>query len=107
MSPVLIAYVAVIVSGGAALLEPRRRCVELRQEAREVLAAYEDYIARELERGTRLRAMTRHLSGMRSGRAGGRHWRRALGELGDGGLGLAALRRLVGQFASAAVPSTV
>ena len=64
----------------------------------EVLAAYEKYVARELECGTPLRAMTRHLLGMRSGRDGGRRWRRELGQLGDGGLGLAALRCLVREF---------
>ena len=64
----------------------------------EVLAAYHAYVARELERGTPLRAMTRHLLGMRSGRDGGLHWRRALGQLGDGGRGLAALRNLVREF---------
>src|SRR5262245_41271915 len=41
-----------------------------------VLAAFEHYAARELGVGTPLRAMTRHLLGMRSGRAGGRRWRR-------------------------------
>ena len=61
----------------------------------EVLAAFERYIARELERGTPLKAMTRHLLGMRSGRAGGRRWRRALGELDDGSRGLDDLRALV------------
>jgi len=64
----------------------------------EVLAAYEKYVTRELECGTPLRAMTRHLLGMRSGRDGGRRWRRELGQLGDGGLGLAALRCLVQEF---------
>ena len=44
-----------------------------------VLAAFERYVARELASGTPLRAMTRHLLGMRSGRAGGRRWRRELG----------------------------
>jgi tRNA-dihydrouridine synthase A len=64
----------------------------------DVLARYERYIAQELARGTPLKAMTRHLLGMRSGRAGGRVWRRALGELGEGAHGLAALRRLVQTF---------
>jgi tRNA-dihydrouridine synthase A len=61
----------------------------------EVLAAFERYVAGELERGTPLRAMTRHLLGMRSGRAGGRRWRRGLGELGEGSRGLDDLRALV------------
>jgi hypothetical protein len=59
-----------------------------------VLAAYERYIAQELASGTPLRTMTRHLLGMRSGRAGGRRWRRALSELGDGNRGLDGLRSL-------------
>ncbi len=37
-----------------------------------VLGAFERYVARELARGTPLRTMTRHLLGMRNGRAGGR-----------------------------------
>ena len=61
----------------------------------DVLARFERYIASELERGTPLRAMTRHLLGMRSGRAGGRRWRRGLGELNDGSRGLDDLRTLV------------
>ena len=50
----------------------------------EILEAFERYAARELGLGTPLRAMTRHLLGMRSGRAGGRRWRRDLSCLGDG-----------------------
>jgi len=69
----------------------------------EVLAAFERYVAREVERGTPLRAMTRHLLGMRSGRAGGRHWRRRLGELNDGRGGLDELRALVRVFTTGAV----
>jgi tRNA-dihydrouridine synthase A len=67
-----------------------------------VLATFERYIARELERGTPLRAMTRHLLGMRSGRAGGRRWRRALGELEEGSRGLDDLRALVQTVTSVA-----
>jgi tRNA-dihydrouridine synthase A len=66
-----------------------------------VLARYERYVARELAHGTPLKTMTRHLLGMRSGRAGGRVWRRALGQLEEGAHGLAALRRLVETFALA------
>ena len=61
----------------------------------EVLAAFERYVARELDAGTPLRTMTRHLLGMQSGRAGGRRWRRALSELTDGRRGLEGLRALV------------
>jgi hypothetical protein len=65
---------------------------------RAVLGAFERYVARELAAGTPLRAMTRHLLGMRSGQAGGRRWRRILGELGEGTRGLEQLRSLVGDF---------
>ncbi len=61
-----------------------------------VLAAFERYVARELDAGTPLRTMTRHLLGMRNGRAGGRRWRRALSELTEGRRGLEDLRALVG-----------
>ena len=64
----------------------------------EVLGAFERYVAREVESGTPLRAMTRHLLGMRSGRAGGRHWRRRVGELNDGRGGLDELRALLRVF---------
>ena len=67
-----------------------------------VLEAFEHYVARELERGTPLRAMTRHLLGMRSGRAGGRRWRRGLGELEEGSRGLDDLRALMRTVTSAA-----
>jgi tRNA-dihydrouridine synthase A len=70
---------------------------------REVLDAFERYVAREIEAGTPLRSMTRHLLGMRSGRAGGRHWRRRLGELNDGRGGLDDLRALVRVFTTGAV----
>jgi tRNA-dihydrouridine synthase A len=60
----------------------------------DVLCAYERHIAREVANGTPLRAMTRHLLGMRSGRPGGRRWRRGLGELA----GLEDLRALVRTF---------
>jgi hypothetical protein len=43
--------------------------------------------------------MTRHLLGMRTGRAGGRRWRRRLSELGAGHAGLAGLRELVAELA--------
>jgi len=56
-----------------------------------VLAQYVRYVVKEVESGTPLKAMTRHLLGMRAGRPGGRRWRRALGELD----GVGALARLV------------
>lgn len=63
---------------------------------RDVLAAFELYVARELARGTPLRTMTRHLLGMRNGRPGGRRWRRSLSELTC----LDGLHQLVGAFAA-------
>ena len=60
-----------------------------------VLTAFERYVARELAAGTPLRAMTRHLLGMRTGRAGGRRWRRDLVTIGDGFVGLENLRALL------------
>jgi tRNA-dihydrouridine synthase A len=69
----------------------------------EVLAAFERYVAREIESGTPLRAMTRHLLGMRNGREGGRRWRRQLGELTDGSRGLDDLRSLVRRFTTGAL----
>jgi tRNA-dihydrouridine synthase A len=65
-----------------------------------VLEAFERYAARELANGTPLRAITRHLLGMRSGRAGGRRWRRDLAALGDGARGLEQLRALLGAAAA-------
>ncbi len=59
-----------------------------------VLEAFFDYVAVELEVGTPLRAMTRHLLGLFAGLPGGRRWRRELGQLPDGGPGLVALRRV-------------
>jgi tRNA-dihydrouridine synthase A len=64
----------------------------------DVLAAYSSYAASEVARGTPLRAVTRHLLGMRSGRAGGRRWRRELGTLAAGEAGLADLARLLERF---------
>jgi tRNA-dihydrouridine synthase A len=71
----------------------------------DVLARFERYVARELARGTPLKAMTRHLLGMRSGRAGGRRWRRELGLLTEGSRGLDELRGLVHAFMTDPWPS--
>lgn len=46
----------------------------------EVLAAYADYMVRELETGTRLNGMTRHVLGLYHGEYGGRAFRRVLSE---------------------------
>jgi tRNA-dihydrouridine synthase A len=86
----LLAHIDERLFGGTALTESA------------VLEAFERYVARELERGTPLRAMTRHLLGMRSGRAGGRRWRRGLGELNEGSRGLDDLRALMRTVTSAA-----
>jgi tRNA-dihydrouridine synthase len=66
-----------------------------------ILDGFERYVARELAAGTPLRAMTRHLLGMRSGRTGGRRWRRGLSCLGEGARGLENLRALLESFATA------
>jgi tRNA-dihydrouridine synthase A len=59
-----------------------------------VLERFVDYVERELGRGTPLKAMTRHLAGLYAGRAGGRRWRRELGELPQGAAGFRGLVRL-------------
>jgi tRNA-dihydrouridine synthase A len=64
-------------------------------DEREVWDGFLSYVARELDRGTPLRMMTRHLLGMRTGRAGGRRWRRGLGELAADRAGLDDLRALI------------
>ena len=56
------------------------------------LDAYMPYIRVELDRGTPLRAMTRHLLGLYSGCHGGRAWRRFLGGLPPGQAGYDILR---------------
>jgi tRNA-dihydrouridine synthase A len=66
-----------------------------------VLARYLPYVEREVARGTPLKSMTRHLLGLRAGLAGGRSWRRALSELGDGPAGLRRLYEIAAQFAPA------
>ena len=44
------------------------------------IEAMRPYIAQELQRGTRLAAITRHMLGLFAGRPGARHWRRVLSE---------------------------
>ncbi len=46
----------------------------------EVVATMQRYASRQLETGTPLRAITRHMLGLMSGRAGARAWRRAVSE---------------------------
>ena len=55
--------------------------------------AFLPYVHEQLNRGTPLRAMTRHLAGLYTGRPGGQAWRRFLGELPPGEQGFAALRQ--------------
>ena len=54
--------------------------------------AYRPYMARQLEHGVPLRAMTRHMLGLFNGQPGGRAWRRCLSEqAGRPGAGLDVL----------------
>ena len=52
-------------------------------ELARILAAYAVYIRSERQRGTPVRAMTRHLLGFIKDRPGARRWRRRLSELAD------------------------
>ena len=61
-------------------------------DAASVLDALCRYAEAELERGSRLRTVTRHWMGFYAGKPGARRWRRFLGELPDGAAGLRALR---------------
>lgn len=65
-----------------------------------VLHAFERYVAAELELGTPLRTMTRHLLGMRNARPGGRRWRQGLSALEDGRRGFDELQELVRTFSA-------
>jgi len=47
-------------------------------EPEQAVKAYRPYLARELEKGTPLAAMTRHMLGLFAGRPGARAWRRIL-----------------------------
>ena len=70
----------------------RRRGVTSREA---VLLEYLRYVGSELKRGTSLKAMTRHLVGLYTGRPGARAWRRFLSELPPGEAGHDLLRRRV------------
>jgi len=48
---------------------------------REIVEAYLPYVARELEQGTRLAHLTRHMTGLYLGQPGARAWRRGVSEL--------------------------
>ncbi len=68
-----------------------------------VLARYRDYMLRELERGTALRHMTRHLLGLFHGRPGARQWRRILStEAPRAGAGIEVFDRALAAVSRAA-----
>lgn len=67
----------------------------------DALAAFLPYAEQELERGTPLKAMTRHLLGLYTHRPGARRWRREIAELAEGRDGLRALRRIGSSLAAA------
>ena len=60
-----------------------------------LLHDYCAYIEAELRRGTPLKAMTRHLTGLYARTPGARRWRRGLTELADGAAGFRQLRSLI------------
>jgi tRNA-dihydrouridine synthase A len=60
-----------------------------------VLEQFLAYVATELDSGTPLKAMTRHLMGLCAAQPGARGWRRSLSELAEGEAGWQALRNLV------------
>jgi tRNA-dihydrouridine synthase A len=73
----------------------------------EAVEAYTPYIARRLEEGVRLHAITRHMLGLFHGAPGARHWRRILSERANNpGAGLevveAALEPVTGHGEEAA-----
>jgi tRNA-dihydrouridine synthase A len=74
--------------------------------ANDILAAYLDYMERELAAGTPLKSMTRHLMGLFAGRPGGRSWRRELGLLESGDGGLARLRELLVHWQAPTAPAS-
>lgn len=73
----------------------------------DVLQRYWRYVRDEVDAGTPLNAMTRHLMGVRAGLAGGRRWRRELGELARDASGLDRLRQLIAGIATAGSSSSI
>jgi tRNA-dihydrouridine synthase A len=68
----------------------------------EAVEAYRPYMARKLQEGAPLAAMTRHMLGLFSGQPGARSWRRILTvEAAQAGAGLEAIDRALGAVASA------
>ncbi len=73
-----------------------------RGSAEQAVADMHPYINRELEQGTRLAAITRHMLGLFAGRPGARQWRRILSEQGHrSGAGLEVLDAALGAVAAA------
>jgi tRNA-dihydrouridine synthase A len=74
----------------------------------EAIEAYSPYVARELDKGTRLHDMTRHLLGMFAGRPGARLFRQKLATLAPRvGAGLGELREAVRAVARVPVAEAV
>jgi len=70
----------------------------------EAVEGYRPFIARELEKGTRLHAITRHMLGLFHGRPGARGWRQTLSSQAvRPGAGLDVLDRALESVTSAAV----
>lgn len=63
-----------------------------------IARAFLEHVETELDAGTPLKVMTRHLIGLQAGMRGSRAWRRSLSELPDGARGLECLRELVEQL---------
>ncbi len=57
-------------------------CAEQPRDRDEVLEEYLQYCGRQLERGSRLGHLSRHLVGLYQGQPGARRWRRSLNEYG-------------------------
>ncbi len=57
-------------------------CVEQPRDRDEVLEEYLQYCGRQLERGSRLGHLSRHLVGLYQGQPGAKRWRRSLNEYG-------------------------
>jgi len=63
----------------------------------EILDDYLAYVEAQLHKGTPLKRMTRHLSGLFTGRRGSKAWRRELALLSDGFAGLRRLEQLLAE----------
>ena len=80
-NPYLLAQLDRVIFSGASL--PTRE---------QIVLNYLPYLRRELERGTALKSMTRHLMGIYTAQPGGKRWRRFLSELPHGREGLVELQ---------------